>query len=84
MGVLIEGDPRRKKDRLYTMGEISEATGIKKATLHQRRKSLGIPASGAYPYAVVLQLIRRPVLRKAGSPDNVNRLRKQLQDNGMI
>lgn len=83
MGVLIEGDPRRNDGRLYTMGEISKATGIKVQTLQRRRLVAGIPASGAYPYSVALQLIK-PVKRKKAMPDNVDRLKKRLKDDGMI
>ena len=83
MGALIEGDPRRKDGRLYTMGEISRATGIKTATLQARRKRMGIPPTGAYPYNVVRQLIR-PVMRKEPREGNVDRLKKQLKEDGML
>lgn len=83
MGVLIKGDPRQ--ERLYTMKEISQASGIKVPTLQRRRMAMGMPASeGGYTYEQALQLIRRPLLRKQTKPENVARLRRQLEKDGML
>lgn len=83
MGALILGDPREK--RRYSMAEIIQVTGIKAATLHRRRSVLGIPADGTgYTYEQVLQIIRKPAMKKRPNADNVARLRQLLKNDGMI
>lgn len=84
MGALIEGDPRGR-GRLYSIKEISLATGIKPATLQQRRKRMGIPPHRTgYPLDIVKQLIKRPVKKCVTKPENVAALKAQLQRDGML
>ena len=85
MGALIEGDPRQQ-GRLYTMGEIAQASGIKPATLQRRRQHLGIPpAAKGYTYEQARQMITKPVrvVRKP-DPDRVSRLRAALRNDGLV
>lgn len=83
MGALILGDPREK--RRYSIAEISQATGIKAATLQRRRAKLGIPADGVgYSYEQILQIIKKPTMKKVPSAEAVARLRAQLKTDGMI
>ncbi len=81
MGALIEGDPRRQKT--YTIAEISAATGIKRNTLHSRRKMRGIPPSREYTYDQVKQIVK-PTYRHQVIAGNVDRLKKQLKEDGML
>lgn len=84
MGALIEGDPRGRQ-RLYSIKEISLATGIKPATLQRRRTVAGIPASRVgYPIDVVKQLVKRPVKKCVTKKENVAALKAQLQRDGML
>lgn len=84
MGALIEGDPRGR-GRLYSIKEISLATGIKPATLQRRRTVAGIPASRVgYPIDIVKQLVKRPVKKCVTKKENVAALKAQLQRDGML
>lgn len=84
MGVLIEGDPRKGGKR-YTIAEISRATGIKRNTLHTRRSAYKIPASGAYSYDEVKQLIAKPLCYKhKPRQEAINELRALLRKDGML
>lgn len=81
---MIEGDPRGRQ-RLYSIKEISLATGIKPATLQRRRTVAGIPASRVgYPIDVVKQLVKRPVKKCVTKKENVAALKAQLQRDGML
>ena len=82
MGVLIEGDPRKGGKR-YTIAEISRATGIKCSTLHARRNAYKIPTSREYTYDQVKQIIKAPC-RHQVIAGNVDRLKKQLKEDGML
>lgn len=82
MGALIEGDPRREKT--YTIAEISAATGIKRNTLHSRRQQLKIQAKGTYTYAEIKQLLKKPMRRNFTIASNVDRLKRQLKEDGML
>lgn len=86
MGILIEGDPRPQSGRLYTIGEIAQASGIKTATLTRRRKILGIAASPrGYTYEQAKQMILKPVaVKRRPDAERVNRLKKQLQNDGLL
>lgn len=84
MGALIEGDPRGR-GRLYSIKEISLATGIKPATLQQRRKRMGIPPyRTGYPLDIVKQLVKKPVKKCVTKKENVAALKAQLQRDGML
>ena len=84
MGILIEGKPN-KEERLYSLGEISLASGIKPATLQRRRRVLGIPTNlGGYTYAQVIQMVKSPVRRKKISSTNIDRLKSQLNRDGFL
>ena len=82
MGALIEGDPRR--ERTYTIAEVSAATGIRRNTLHSRRNMLGIPATRVYTYDQVKQMVKSPARRNKVIAGNVDRLKKQLKEDGML
>ena len=84
MGVLIEGDPRR--ERTYTIAEVSAATGIRRNTLHTRRALLKIPASGTYTYDQIKRIVnvKHPGRRVKTLQSNVDRLKKQLKEDGML
>lgn len=82
MGQLIKGDPR--EERLYSMEEISLASGIKKSTLRARRERLGFEATRrGYPYAQVLEMIRKHE-KPYNAPDarRVEELRQLLKRDG--
>ena len=82
MGTLLEGDPRREKT--YTIAEVSAATGIRRNTLHTRRALLKIPASGTYTYDQIKRIVKHPGRRVKTLQSNVDRLKKQLKEDGML
>ena len=85
MGLLIMGDPRGN-EKLYSMEEISLASGIKKSTLRARRERLGYVADRrGYSYDQVLEMIRKRE-KPHNAPDarRVDELRKLLKRDGMI
>lgn len=83
MGVLIKGEPQ---ETLYSMEEISLASGINKSTLRARRVRLGFEATRhGYPYAQVLQMVRKRE-KPHNTPDarRVEKLRGLLKKDGML
>lgn len=81
MGQLIMGDPRSEK--LYSMEEISLATGIKKSTLRSRREKLGYEATRTgYTYAQIIQMMQRPKPHNAPKMRNVEELKERLKKDG--
>lgn len=75
-----------KSEPLYTMKEISEATGLGVHTLHGRRKRLNIPANkGGYTMDEVKQIIKKPPgYRRKWSRKRADVLRAQLRNDGAI
>lgn len=67
----------------YTMKEISEASGISRATLDSRRRRLGIQSqNGGYTLAETKQILRRRRPGRAYSQAKANQLRQKLQNDG--
>lgn len=80
MGALVRGKPEEQK---WTMGEISEVSGIKQSTLQHRRRLLGIPSKqGGYTYEQAKALMRKPIDVRKPSRSRMDRLRQQLRDDG--
>ena len=75
-----------REETLYTMKEISTATGIKVNTLQGRRKRLGIEANrGGYPLAAVKRTIKKPPQKKAVfSQRKDDALRQMLKNDGAL
>ena len=73
------------KERLYLPKEISRATGLTVATIHGRRKKLGIPASGmGYTLDQVKAILKaKPRMRKASEARSAA-LRSQLLNDGAL
>ena len=83
MGQLIKGDPRGEK--LYSMEEISRASGINKHTLRARRERLGYDATRrGYSYAQVMEMIKKPKVHNAPDARRVEELRRQLEKDGIL
>ena len=81
MGQLIMGDPRG--ETLYSMEEISLATGIKKSTLRSRREKLGYEATRTgYTYAQVIKMMQRPKPHNAPKALHVAELKERLKKDG--
>ena len=77
---------KEKAQELYTMKEISEATGIGVHTLQGRRKRLGIQGSkGGYTMDEVKRIIKKPPgYRRKWSAKRAALLRAQLRNDGAI
>lgn len=76
-------DPRT--EALYTMKEIEAATGIKAATLHSRRKRIGISSDrGGYTLSEVKQIIKRPPLHRGFNQRKADALRQMLKNDGAL
>jgi len=75
-----------RAEKLYTIKEISVATGIKWNTLQTRRKKLGIEANRkGYTLAQVKQMIKRPPhYRKQFSQRKADELRQTLKNDGAL
>lgn len=74
-----------KTEPLYIIEEISRATGIPKATLHGRRRRLGIPSSrDGYTLAEVKRMIKGPKRRRLPLEQNIKSLRAQLLNDGAL
>lgn len=72
------------EEKLYTIKEITLATGISAKTLHNRRRARNIPANrGGYTLSEVKQIIKRPTRRKA-SNQNARELRARLLNDGAL
>lgn len=83
MGQLIKGDPRG--ERLYSMEEISQASGINKHTLRARRERLGYePTRRGYTYSQVVEMIKKPKVHNAPDARRVEELRGLLKKDGML
>ena len=75
-----------REEELYTIKEISVATGIKWNTLQTRRKRLGIEANRkGYTLAQAKQMIKRPPhYRKQFSQRKADELRQMLKNDGAL
>lgn len=86
MGQIILGDPR-EPERLYTMKEISESTGIHIGTLRSRARRLGIATDkGGFTYQETIDMIRPPKKRRGqrARPDMIDHLKRQLKKDGYL
>lgn len=71
-------------EKLYTIKEISLATGINTKTLHSRRHERGITANrGGYTLDEIKIILKRPTRRKASSK-NARELRARLLNDGAL
>lgn len=70
--------------RLYLISEIAAASGISAQELQKRRQALRIPAGkGGYTYEEARRMILHRPTRRKKDPTRVNRLRVQLQNDGI-
>ena len=73
------------KERLNLPKEISRATGLSVATIHGRRKKLGIPASGmGYTLDQVKAILKAKPGRRKASEGKAAALRSQLLNDGAL
>ena len=73
------------KERLYLPKEISRATGLTVATIHGRRKKLGIPACGmGYTLDQVKAILKAKPGRRKASEARAAALRSQLLNDGAL
>lgn len=73
-----------REEKLYTMKEISMASGIDTKILQFRRRRRKIPAGkGGYTLEEAKQMIKRPVFRPA-SEKNAKELRARLLNDGAL
>ena len=77
----------RADQETYTMSEIAEATGIKKATLRHRCALLGIPSPKSrgikgYYYEEIIAMQKTPKRPAAVNKARVAQLKKRLINDG--
>ena len=75
----------RKPETLYTLKEISIASGIKQGTINTRRQRLKLESNkGGYTYAEVKMLIKKRPLGNRHDPRKTDALRTMLKNDGAI
>lgn len=82
MGQLIKGDPR--VEPTYSITEISLATGVKKNTLHERRRKLGISPAGRYTYQQAVSMSSKPRPAKAPNYQKIDALKARMKEDGYL
>lgn len=72
------------EEKLYTIKELSLATGMNVKTLHSRRKERGVAANrGGYTLDEIKIILKRPTRRKATNK-NARELRARLLNDGAL
>jgi len=74
-----------REERLFTLKEISVATGLNKQTINSRRIKAGIPSNNSgYTYEQAKILAKRPPIKRALKKENVSYLKRKLIDDGLL